>query len=86
MLSVTMDMVSLIIIHSPIIRPGYLKIIPNLNVKFAYPYDMSAEKRKKIKASGNVPEPGDPDRRRVLNVLAQRRYRTKYAPSPIQYY
>jgi hypothetical protein len=33
------------------------------------------ERKKKTKTPSDVPEPGDPERKRVLNVLAQRRYR-----------
>jgi hypothetical protein len=33
------------------------------------------ERKKKTKTPGDVPELGDPERKRVLNVLAQRRYR-----------
>ncbi len=29
----------------------------------------------KSRSTGDVPDVGDPDRKRVLNVLAQRRYR-----------
>ncbi|ORY08448.1 hypothetical protein BCR34DRAFT_603534 [Clohesyomyces aquaticus] len=39
---------------------------------------MPSEKRKKTSTTAaSVPELGDPDRKRVLNVLAQRRYRQK---------
>ncbi|KAF2739692.1 hypothetical protein EJ04DRAFT_519347 [Polyplosphaeria fusca] len=38
---------------------------------------MPAEKRKKAEMPAAVPEIGDPDRKRVLNVLAQRRYRER---------
>ncbi|KAF2468519.1 uncharacterized protein BDR25DRAFT_344245 [Lindgomyces ingoldianus] len=38
---------------------------------------MPTEKRKNTRTPTNVPELGDPDRKRVLNVLAQRRYRQK---------
>lgn len=34
-------------------------------------------KKKKTKTPKEVPELGDPDRKRVLNVLAQRRYRER---------
>lgn len=36
---------------------------------------MPAEKRRKTKTPEDVPDLGDPERKRVLNVLAQRRYR-----------
>ncbi|KAJ4359747.1 uncharacterized protein N0V89_000303 [Didymosphaeria variabile] len=35
------------------------------------------ERKKKTKTPKSLPEPGDPDRKRVLNVLAQRRYRER---------
>ncbi|KAH7135135.1 hypothetical protein B0J11DRAFT_153731 [Dendryphion nanum] len=38
---------------------------------------MPVERRKKTKTPEDVPDLGDPDRKRVLNVLAQRRYRQK---------
>jgi hypothetical protein len=38
---------------------------------------MPADRRKKTKTPEAVPDAGDPDRKRVLNVLAQRRYRQK---------
>jgi hypothetical protein len=37
--------------------------------------DMPADRRKKPETPEEVPNAGDPDRKRVLNVLAQRRYR-----------
>ncbi|KAJ4371181.1 hypothetical protein N0V83_004397 [Neocucurbitaria cava] len=38
---------------------------------------MPAERAKNTKTLGSVPDVGDPDRKRVLNVLAQRRYRQR---------
>ncbi|KAF2116166.1 hypothetical protein BDV96DRAFT_686568 [Lophiotrema nucula] len=38
---------------------------------------MPAEKKRKAKTPEDVPEVGDPERKRVLNVLAQRRYRQR---------
>ncbi|CAO2655766.1 Nn.00g045690.m01.CDS01 [Neocucurbitaria sp. VM-36] len=38
---------------------------------------MPKEKSKKTKTPESVPDAGDPDRKRVLNVLAQRRYRQR---------
>ncbi|KAF2642831.1 hypothetical protein P280DRAFT_276508 [Massarina eburnea CBS 473.64] len=38
---------------------------------------MPVERRKKTKTAEEVPETGDPERKRVLNVLAQRRYRQR---------
>jgi hypothetical protein len=46
------------------------------NVTFAEHNQLPAERRKKTKTPETVPDAGDPDRKRVLNVLAQRRYRT----------
>lgn len=46
------------------------------NVTFAEHNQMPAERRKKTQIPERVPTAGDPDRKRVLNVLAQRRYRT----------
>ncbi|KAJ4295393.1 hypothetical protein N0V90_007405 [Kalmusia sp. IMI 367209] len=48
---------------------------------------MPVDRRKKTKTPKEVPDPGDPDRKRVLNVLAQRRYQAqaeaaKAPPSP----
>ena len=37
---------------------------------------MPAGRTKKTRNLGDVPQEGDPDRKRVLNVLAQRRYST----------
>lgn len=45
------------------------------------PSNMPAEKRRKSKTPENVPQLGDPDRKRVLNVLAQRRYRMSLSHS-----
>ncbi|KAF1956884.1 hypothetical protein CC80DRAFT_491754 [Byssothecium circinans] len=38
---------------------------------------MPAERRKKTKTLEEIPQVGDPERKRVLNVLAQRRYRQR---------
>ncbi|KAF2689991.1 hypothetical protein K458DRAFT_328060 [Lentithecium fluviatile CBS 122367] len=38
---------------------------------------MPADRRKKTKTPEQIPDAGDPDRKRVLNVLAQRRYRQR---------
>jgi hypothetical protein len=50
-----------------------------LNVKFENRLnDMPVERRMaKTKTPNDVPDPGDPERKRVLNVLAQRRYRKR---------
>ena len=37
----------------------------------------SVGKKRKTKTPKDVPQLGDPDRKRVLNVLAQRRYRER---------
>lgn len=37
---------------------------------------MPPERRRKTKTTDNIPSSGDPERKRVLNILAQRRYRT----------
>lgn len=48
-----------------------LKRIENITIA-----SMSAAQKKRGTATaGDVPGAGDPDRKRVLNVLAQRRYR-----------
>ncbi|PSN73741.1 hypothetical protein BS50DRAFT_629728 [Corynespora cassiicola Philippines] len=38
---------------------------------------MPAERKRKNRTPEAIPDPGDPDRKRVLNVLAQRRYRER---------
>jgi hypothetical protein len=37
---------------------------------------MPPERRRKTKTTDDIPSSGDPERKRVLNILAQRRYRT----------
>lgn len=56
-----------------------MSVIPNPNVKIVRELHngMPADRRKKTKTPEHVPDAGDPDRKRVLNVLAQRRYRQK---------
>lgn len=44
------------------------------------------EKKKKTKTPKEVPEPGDPERKRVLNVLAQRRYRRYFVVAILELY
>jgi hypothetical protein len=60
-------------------RASIVKVLaPEINVKEERSNSMPAERAKKIQTLPNLPNAGDPERKRVLNVLAQRRYRKLY--------